>query len=133
MSEADLLQSWSGSSGSLFESTPLAILESAEAGEGPTQITEGEIREAMDGAFETLLSERESESIDEIEAAVLRVQYEVSRRMLARHLAQVAQKKLEEQPLVRGGSSSTRRPIELTVKLGDTSSRPFGLKTMQGR
>jgi hypothetical protein len=104
------------------------------AGEEPKQITEDDIREAMDGAFETVLSESQSESIDDLEAAVLRVQFEVSRRMLARHLAQVAQKKLDEQRQAAGaGSSETRHPIELTVKLGDTSLRPTGSKTTPGR
>jgi hypothetical protein len=102
------------------------------AGEGATQVEEGEIREAMDGAFELFLSERESASIDELELAVLRLQYEASRQVLARHLTQFAQKKLDEQQ-AQGGSCATRRPIELTVNLGDTRLRPTGSRTKRGR
>ena len=51
------------------------------AGEGSDEVTEGEILEAMDGAFELLLSEDESESIDDLEAAVMRMQYEVNRQV----------------------------------------------------
>lgn len=92
------------------------------AGEEPRQITEGDIREAMDGAFETFLSESQSESIDELESALVRVQFEVSRRVMARHLADLAQKKLDEQRQSAGASCATRHPIELTVKLADIGS-----------
>jgi hypothetical protein len=77
------------------------------AGEGSEAVTEGEILEAMDGAFEMVLSEREGESIDDLEAAVVRMQYEVNRQVLARQLTNLAQKKF---PMRRG-----RTPFDETV------------------
>jgi hypothetical protein len=103
------------------------------AGEGADPVTEGEIMEAMDGAFEMLLSEEQGESIDELEAAVVRMQYEVNRRVLARQLTQIAQKKLDELREARDASLPTQRRIELRVNLGATSSRRSGSSRTRGR
>jgi hypothetical protein len=102
------------------------------AGQASAQITEGDIREAMDGAFETYLSESQAESIDELESALVRAQFEVSRRVLARHLARLAQKKLDEQRLEAAASCATRYPIELTVKLADIRSTLIESRTTRG-
>lgn len=102
------------------------------AGEEAKQITEGDIREAMDGAFETYLAESQTESIDEMESALIRVQFEVSRRMMARHLADLAQKKLDEQRKEAGASCAIRHPIELTVKLADIASTLIESRATRG-
>lgn len=103
------------------------------AGQEYDEVTEGEILEAMDGAFEMVLSEQDSESIDDLEAAVVRMQYEVSRKVLARQLADLAKKKLGEQRPPGGTSSTTLHRIELTVNLADLSSRPAESKTTRGK
>jgi FKBP-type peptidyl-prolyl cis-trans isomerase (trigger factor) len=103
------------------------------AGQEYDEVTEGEILEAMDGAFEMVLSEQQSESIDDLEAALVRMQYEVSRKVLARQLADLAKKKLAEQRTAADASSTTLHRIELTVNLADLSSRLVGSKTTRGR
>lgn len=102
------------------------------AGQEYDEITEGEILEAMDGAFEMVLSEQASESIDDLEAALVRLQYEASRAAMARHLALLAKKKLSAQRTGADTSSTTRHRIALTVNLADSSSRPAASKTTPG-
>lgn len=109
------------------------VLEIDEvAGETSESITEGEILETMDGAFEMVLSEHDTESIDELEAAVVRMQYEVNRRVMARQLASIAQKKLSESRARASGCEPTPHRIELTVNLDDMSLRPTGSRTRRG-
>jgi uncharacterized coiled-coil protein SlyX len=103
------------------------------AGGASEMVTEGEILEAMDGAFEMVLSEHEAESIDDLEAAVVRMQYEVNRQVMARQLANLAQKKLDSRRKAGDESSETPHRIELTVNLGAMRSRRSGSKTRQGR
>jgi hypothetical protein len=103
------------------------------AGQEYEEVTEGEILELMDGAFQMVLSEKEAESIDDLEAALVRMQYEVTRKVLARQLADLAKKKLGERRKAAGASSTTRHRIELTVNLADMSSRPPASKTTRGR
>jgi hypothetical protein len=76
--------------------TRIEVEECADGEDGVELIGENEIIEALDGAFELALCEHEAESIDDCEQAVLRLQYAASRKALARHLEQVAQKKLAE-------------------------------------
>lgn len=102
------------------------------AGQPEDETPEGEILEAMDGAFEMLLSEPQSESIDDLEAALARMQYEVSRRVLARQLADLAKKKLAARRAAGGGCSRTPHRIELTVNLAGSSSRPRAWRTTRG-
>lgn len=109
------------------------VLEIDEvAGEASESITEGEILETMDGAFEMVLSEHDAESIDELEAAVVRMQYEVNRRVMARQLASIAQKKLSESRARESGCEPTSHRIELTVNLDDMSLRPTESRTRRG-
>jgi hypothetical protein len=103
------------------------------AGQEYDEVTEGDILEMMDGAFEMVLSEQQSESIDDLEAALVRMQYEVNRKLLARQLADLAKKKLDEQRTAEGTSSQTLHRIELMVNLADLSSRPTASKTTPGR
>ena len=109
------------------------VLEIDEvAGEASEAITDGEILETMDGAFEMLLTEQAGESIDDLEAALVRMQYEVNRRVMARQLASIAQKKLSEQRAAASGSEPIQHRIELTVNLDDMSLRPTASKTKRG-
>jgi hypothetical protein len=72
----------------------------------------GQIRKVADGSYEQLMTDEASESIDEMEAAVIRMQYEVGRGALADHLSEVAKKKPARRPKKVSGSTSTRPPIE---------------------
>jgi hypothetical protein len=80
------------------------------------QIGEGEVLEALDGAFEQMLLEQEGESIDDLEARVMRLQYLAGRAAMARHLTAIAQKKLTQQASMEAVSSSMKRPIGLMAR-----------------
>jgi hypothetical protein len=72
-------------------------IEECEEGEGQEKIGETEVLEALDGAFEQMLLEQEGESIDDLEAGVMRLQYLAGRAAMARHLTAIAKKKLAQQ------------------------------------
>ena len=72
-------------------------IEECEEGGGQEEIGEAEVLEALDGAFEQMLMEQEGESIDDLEAGVMRLQYLAGRAAMARHLTAIAQKKLAQQ------------------------------------
>ena len=91
-------------------------IEEIEEGEGQEQIGEEDVLEALDGAFEQLLSEREGESIDDLEAGLMRLQYVAGRAAMVRQLTAIAKKKLEQRRLTGEASSPTRHRIELTAK-----------------
>jgi hypothetical protein len=87
------------------------VVEEVEEAGAEGQET-GQIRKAEDGSYEQLITDEASESIDEMEAAVIRMQYEVGRGALADHLSEVAKKKPTRRPRKASGSTDTRRPIE---------------------
>jgi hypothetical protein len=86
------------------------VVEEVEEAGAEGQET-GQIGKAADGSYEQLITDEASESIDEMEAALVRMQYEVGRGALADHLSQVAKKKPARRPKKASGSSSTRPPI----------------------
>jgi hypothetical protein len=67
----------------------------------------GQIRKAADGSSEQVITDEASESIDEMEAALIRMQYEVGRGALADHLSQVAKKKPTRRRGRVSGSTNT--------------------------
>jgi len=79
---------------------------------GADALETGQIRKAGDGSYEQLITDEASESIDEMEAALIRMQYEVGRGALADHLSDVAKKKPARRPRRASGSTSTRPRIE---------------------
>lgn len=78
---------------------------------GAEGLETGQIRKASDGSYEQLITDEASESIDEMEAALIRMQYEVGRGALADHLSQVAKKKPARRPRRASASTSTRPRI----------------------
>lgn len=80
----------------------------ASAAEG---LETGQIRKAGDGSYTQVITDEASESIDEMEAAMIRMQYEVGRGALADHLSEVAKKKPARRPKKASGSTSTRPRI----------------------
>ncbi len=80
------------------------VVEEVEA-TGVEGLETGQIRKAGEGSYEQLITDEASESIDEMEAALIRMQYEVGRGALADHLSQVAKKKPTRRP--RRVSAST--------------------------
>jgi hypothetical protein len=91
-------------------------IEECREGEGQEEIGEAEVLEALDGAFEQMVLEQEGESIDDLEAGVMRLQYLAGRAAMARHLTAIAQKKLRQQASREGASSPMKRPIGLTAR-----------------
>jgi hypothetical protein len=91
-------------------------IEEIEEGEEDEQIGEAGVLEALDGAFEELLTQQAGESIDELEASLLRLQYVAGREAMARHLTEAAQKKHGPQRSVEAEFSATRRPTESTER-----------------
>ena len=100
-----------------------------ECAEGEAQ-EPTDLVEALDGAFEQAISEHQAESVDDVEEAVLRVQYAAVRTALARHFEGVAKKKLEQ---AEASCEPTPRRIESTGKPGAMSSRPTGPKTRRAK
>ena len=91
-------------------------IEECEEGEGQEQIGEEDVLEGLDGAFEQLLWEREGESIDDLEAGLMRLQYVAGRAAMARHLTLIAKTKLEQRRSTGEESSPIRHPTELTAR-----------------
>ena len=87
-----------------------------EESEGQEQIGEGDVVEALDGAFEQMLMESEGESIDDLESGLLRLQYVTGRAAMARHLTALAKKKLEQRRSTGAESSPMRPPTESTAR-----------------
>jgi hypothetical protein len=91
-------------------------IEEIEEGEGQAQIGEEEILEALDGAFEQMLLESEGESIDDLEAGLMRLQYVAGRAAMARQLTAIAKKKPGQRQVTVEASWPIRHPTELTGK-----------------
>ena len=89
-------------------------IEEIEDGEGDEPIGEADVLEALDGAFEAVLSDRAGESIDDLETSLLRLQYVAGREAMARHLTAVAQKKPGQRRSVAAEFSPIQRPTEST-------------------
>ncbi len=86
------------------------VVEEAQES-GAEGLETGQICKTADGSYEQLITDEASESIDEMEAALIRMQYEVGRGALGDHLSQVAKKKPRRRPGRASVSTSTRPPI----------------------